>query len=91
MKTGLTTQTAIIGIGRFINITVAAGTLMVLARVMPDKVSYGAVGQLIMLYMVFSQIFSVGLPRPRGARLGRLSWSPRRICFNPRAHAGRDR
>lgn len=63
MNSGLSAQTAIIGMGRLINIAVAAGTLMVLARVLPDKVSYGAVGQLIMLYMVFSQIFSAGLPQ----------------------------
>ncbi len=56
-------QTVIIGIGRFLNMAVAGGTLMVLARVLPDKESYGAVNQLLMLYLVFSQIFAVGLPQ----------------------------
>jgi len=78
MGTGLTTQTIIIGIGRFLNIAVAAGTLMILARVLPDKVSYGAIGQLLMLYMVFSQIFSVGLPQSTYYFLPRYEGGERR-------------
>lgn len=78
MNSGLTTQTIIIGIGRFLNIAVAAGTLMVLARVLPDKVSYGAIGQIIMLYMVFSQIFSVGLPQSTYYFLPRYAGGERR-------------
>ncbi|MHB9131099.1 MAG: lipopolysaccharide biosynthesis protein [Armatimonadota bacterium] len=55
---------------------------MVLARVLPDEASYGTLCQLIMLYMVLSQIFAIGLPQstyyflPRyadGARRGFLT------------------
>jgi len=77
MDSGLSTQAAIIGIGRFLNITVAAGTLMILARIL-DKVSYGAIGQLLMLYMVFSQIFSVGLPQSTFYFLPRYTGGERR-------------
>ncbi len=45
------------------NMAAGAATLMVLARVLPDKVEYGAVCQLIVLYMVLSQLFAVGLPQ----------------------------
>jgi len=78
MTTGLTSQTIVIGIGRFLNIAVAAGTLMILARVLPDKVSYGAVSQIIMLYMVLSQIFSVGLPQSTYYFLPRYEGGERR-------------
>jgi len=56
-------QTAILAVGRFFNMAAAAGTLMVLSRVLPDKASYGTLCQLITLYMVLSQIFAVGLPQ----------------------------
>ena len=63
-KIQLSTQAAIIGFGRFINMAVAAGTLMMLARILvDDRIGYGAICQLIMLYMVLSQIFAVGLPQ----------------------------
>jgi len=62
MTSGLSTQAAIIWVGRFLNIVVAAGTMMILAREL-DQESYGAIAQLLMLYMVFSQIFAVGLPQ----------------------------
>lgn len=56
-------QAAIIGLGRLLNMAAAAGTVMVLARIMPDKESYGAVLLLIMLYVMLSQVFAVGLPQ----------------------------
>lgn len=59
----LSAQVAIIGIGRLLNMAAAAGTMMVLARIMPDKESYGAILLLIMLYVMLSQIFAVGLPQ----------------------------
>ncbi|MHB9023104.1 MAG: lipopolysaccharide biosynthesis protein [Armatimonadota bacterium] len=59
----LTQQVAIIGTGRLLTTAIAAGTMMVLARIMPDKESYGTVLQLLMLYMLFSQVFSIGLPQ----------------------------
>lgn len=77
-KIRLSTQAAIIGAGRFLNMAVAAGTLMVLARLLPDKETYGAVCQLITLYMVFSQIFAVGLPQSTYYFLPRYSGGERR-------------
>jgi O-antigen/teichoic acid export membrane protein len=59
----LSTQVAIIGFGRMLSMAAAAGTLMALARLLPDKVSYGAILQLIILYVTLSQIFAVGLPQ----------------------------
>lgn len=62
----LTGQAAIIGFGRLLNTAAASATLMVLARVMPDyagRESYGAICQLIMLYIVLSQIFTAGIPQ----------------------------
>ncbi|HEY3418701.1 MAG TPA: hypothetical protein VGM23_17640, partial [Armatimonadota bacterium] len=59
----LTEQVAIIGAGRLVTMAIAAGTMMVLARIMPDKESYGTVMQLLMLYLLFSQVFSIGLPQ----------------------------
>ena len=59
----LSTQTAIIGLGRLINMAAAAGTMIVLARIMPDKESYGAILLLITLYLMLSQIFAAGLPQ----------------------------
>lgn len=63
MRQGLTAQAAIIGFGRLCNMLAAAGTLMVLARLLPDRASYGAICQLLVIYMVLSQIFAVGLPQ----------------------------
>jgi O-antigen/teichoic acid export membrane protein len=62
-RIALTTQVAILGFGRLLNMVAAAATLMVLARIMPDRESYGAVNQLLMLNLVFSQIFALGLPQ----------------------------
>ncbi|HEY3378031.1 MAG TPA: hypothetical protein VGL77_11120 [Armatimonadota bacterium] len=76
--TRLTTQAAIIGAGRLLNMAAAASTLMVLARIMPNKESYGAVCQLIMLYMVLSQIFAVGLPQSTFYFLPRYQGGERR-------------
>lgn len=59
----LTGQAAILIFGRLLNMAAASATLMVLARIMPDLEQYGAICQLIMLYMVFSQIFSAGQPQ----------------------------
>jgi O-antigen/teichoic acid export membrane protein len=62
----LTGQVAIIGFGRLLNSAAAAATLMVLARVLPDyagRESYGAICQLLMLYIVLSQIFTAGIPQ----------------------------
>lgn len=74
----LTMQTLILSIGRFFNLAAAAGTLMVLSRVMPDKASYGTLCQLIMLYMVLSQIFAVGLPQSTYYFLPRYTGGQRR-------------
>ena len=74
----LSAQAAIIGVGRLLNMAAAAGTLIVLARIMPDKESYGAVCQLIMLYMVLSQIFAIGLPQSTFYFLPRYAGGERR-------------
>lgn len=78
MAAGLTQQTAIIGAGRFVNMAAGAATLMVLARILPDKVEYGAVCQLIVLYMVLSQLFAVGLPQANYYFLPRFTGGLRR-------------
>jgi O-antigen/teichoic acid export membrane protein len=77
MASGLSTQAAIIWVGRFLNIVVAAGTMMILARRL-DQESYGAIAQLLMLYMVFSQIFAVGLPQSTYYFLPRYAGGERR-------------
>ncbi|MHB9109758.1 MAG: lipopolysaccharide biosynthesis protein [Armatimonadota bacterium] len=59
----LTGQAVIIGFGRLLNTAAASATLMVLARVLPDRESYGAICQLLMLYMILSQIFTAGIPQ----------------------------
>jgi len=62
----LTGQAAIIGFGRLLNTAAASATLIVLARVLPyyaGRESYGAICQLIMLYIVLSQIFTAGIPQ----------------------------
>jgi O-antigen/teichoic acid export membrane protein len=74
----LTAQAAIIGIGRLLNMLAAAGTLVVLARVLPDRESYGAICQLIILYMLLSQIFAVGLPQSTYYFLPRYEGGERR-------------
>lgn len=74
----LTVQAATIGMGRLLNMAAAASTLIVLTRIMPDKSSYGAVCQLIMLYMVLSQVFAVGLPQSTYYFLPRYSGGERR-------------
>jgi len=74
----LTQQTAIIGIGRLLNMAAGAATLMVLARVLPNKEDYGAVCQLIVLYMVLSQVFAVGLPQSNYYFLPRFTGGQRR-------------
>jgi len=77
MTGGLSTQAAIIWVGRFLNIIVAAGTMMVLARQL-DQESYGAIAQLLMVYMIFSQIFAVGLPQSTYYFLPRYAGGERR-------------
>lgn len=62
-RISLTTQTVTLGIGRMLNMAASALTMMVLARIMPDHASYGAVWQLLMLNVVFSQVFALGLPQ----------------------------
>jgi O-antigen/teichoic acid export membrane protein len=74
----LASQAAIIGLGRLVNMAAAAGTMVVLARAMPDKASYGAVLLLLMLYMVLSQLFSAGLPQAIYYFLPRYSPSEQR-------------
>ncbi len=74
----LSAQAAIIGVGRLLNMAAAAATLMVLARVLPNKATYGAVCQLIVLYMVLSQIFAVGLPQSVYYFMPRYSGAERR-------------
>jgi O-antigen/teichoic acid export membrane protein len=61
--TRLSAQTAIIGLGRLVNMGVAAGAMMALARLLPDKDSYGAILMLLMLYGVLAQVFALGLPQ----------------------------
>lgn len=80
----LSAQAAIIGVGRLMNILAAAGTLVVLARVMPEtaemtaREGYGVIRQLILLYMVLSQIFAVGLPQSTYYFLPRYTGGERR-------------
>lgn len=59
----LTNQAIIIGFGRLLNTAAASATLMVIARVLPDRESYGAICQMMMLYMILSQIFTAGIPQ----------------------------
>jgi len=68
----------IIGFGRTLNMAVAAGTLIVLSRIMPDRQSYGAICQLIMVYVIFSQIFAAGLPQSTYYFLPRYQGGERR-------------
>ena len=74
----LTSQAAIIGFGRLLTIAAASATLMVLARVMPDYERYGAICQLILIYMVFSQIAAAGLPHSLYYFLPRYAGGERR-------------
>lgn len=74
----LTQQTAIIGFGRLINMAAGAATLMVLARVLHNKADYGAVCQLIVLYMALSQVFAAGLPQSNYYFLPRYTGGARR-------------
>lgn len=59
----LTGQVVIIGFGRLLNTAAASATLMVIARVLLDRESYGAICQLMMVYMILSQIFTAGIPQ----------------------------
>jgi O-antigen/teichoic acid export membrane protein len=59
----LTGQAVVIGLGRLVNMAAAAGTLMVLARLVPEKATYGALCQLMMVSMAGSQLFALGLPQ----------------------------
>lgn len=74
----LRAQVAIIGVGRVLNMLAAAGTLMVLARVLPDRDSYGALCQLIIMYMALSAVFAVGLPQSTYYFLPRYEGGQRR-------------
>ncbi len=74
----LTLQTAIIAVGRLLTMAAAAGTMMVLARIMPDKESYGTLLQLITLYVMLSQVFAIGLPQAVNYFLPRFQGSEQR-------------